>query len=145
TINGPFSSNTKLRIRCDASNNGDQIYIDDVVIEGCKNYVKSTFEQSISESKAGESETTIRDAGAENIIVSPNPFTDYLTIQLPKNNIYYTVQLMDMSGRILKSVNTREQISFNLQVHQGKEVTGMLLLYFIGDHHAKVKKVLKMK
>ncbi len=35
TINGPFTSTSKLRIKCDASSDGDQVYIDDVVITGC--------------------------------------------------------------------------------------------------------------
>ncbi|MEM8527616.1 MAG: choice-of-anchor B family protein [Bacteroidota bacterium] len=35
TINGNFTSSTRLRIRCDASNNGDRLFIDDVVIKGC--------------------------------------------------------------------------------------------------------------
>ncbi|MBT8231623.1 MAG: HYR domain-containing protein, partial [Bacteroidia bacterium] len=35
TIPGSFSNNTRLRIRCDASNNSDLLYIDDVLIEGC--------------------------------------------------------------------------------------------------------------
>ena len=34
-IPGPFSGNTKIRLRCDATSNGDKVYIDDVVIKGC--------------------------------------------------------------------------------------------------------------
>ena len=30
-----FTTNTRLRIRCDASGNNDQIYLDDVVVSGC--------------------------------------------------------------------------------------------------------------
>ena len=36
TIQGPFSSNSRLRFLCDASANGDQVYIDDIVIRGCE-------------------------------------------------------------------------------------------------------------
>jgi len=32
-----FTANTQFRLRADASNNGDQIYIDDVVVQGCTN------------------------------------------------------------------------------------------------------------
>ena len=32
---GPFTSNTRFRFRCDATANGDQVYIDDVVITAC--------------------------------------------------------------------------------------------------------------
>jgi len=34
-ISGPFSQNTQLRFRCDASGNGDNVYIDDIEISGC--------------------------------------------------------------------------------------------------------------
>lgn len=37
TIQGPFSSNTRLRFRCDASGNSDYVYIDQVEIRGCNN------------------------------------------------------------------------------------------------------------
>ena len=33
-LNGPFSTNTRLRFRCDASANGDDLYIDEVLFEG---------------------------------------------------------------------------------------------------------------
>ncbi|TXB63477.1 M43 family zinc metalloprotease [Phaeodactylibacter luteus] len=36
-ISGPFSSNTRLRFRCDASGNSDWVYLDDIVISGCQN------------------------------------------------------------------------------------------------------------
>ena len=35
TVQGPFTSNTRFRFRCDASGDGDQVYIDDVVINAC--------------------------------------------------------------------------------------------------------------
>lgn len=34
-IPGPFSSNTRIRFRVDASTNSDWIYLDDIVIKGC--------------------------------------------------------------------------------------------------------------
>ncbi|MCB9295391.1 MAG: hypothetical protein H6559_20045 [Lewinellaceae bacterium] len=34
-ITGTFSSNTRLRFRCDASSNTDYVYIDDIEILGC--------------------------------------------------------------------------------------------------------------
>ena len=35
SISGPFTTNTQLRFRCDASGNADDVYIDDVEIVGC--------------------------------------------------------------------------------------------------------------
>lgn len=35
TINGPFTSNTRIRFRCDASDDDDQVHLDDITITGC--------------------------------------------------------------------------------------------------------------
>ncbi|MEM8523470.1 MAG: S8 family serine peptidase [Bacteroidota bacterium] len=35
TVSANLTASTRLRIRCDASNNGDRLFIDDVVIKGC--------------------------------------------------------------------------------------------------------------
>ncbi|MFT5263690.1 MAG: hypothetical protein ACI8YQ_002434, partial [Polaribacter sp.] len=37
TIEGPFTNATRLRFRCDASSNGDRVYLDDVLVTGCNN------------------------------------------------------------------------------------------------------------
>ncbi|MEM7654912.1 MAG: PKD domain-containing protein, partial [Bacteroidota bacterium] len=34
-IAGPFTANTLIRFRCDATNNGDHVYIDDISLRGC--------------------------------------------------------------------------------------------------------------
>jgi len=36
------SSRTVIRLRCDASGNGDQVYIDDIEIERCGSRLQST-------------------------------------------------------------------------------------------------------
>ncbi|HMQ46473.1 MAG TPA: M43 family zinc metalloprotease [Saprospiraceae bacterium] len=35
TINGPFTATTQFRFRCDASDDTDQVFIDDITIQGC--------------------------------------------------------------------------------------------------------------
>ncbi|MFK7971176.1 MAG: M4 family metallopeptidase [Bacteroidia bacterium] len=35
TIQGPFPADTRIRFRCDASGNGDDVYLDDIVLTGC--------------------------------------------------------------------------------------------------------------
>jgi len=34
-VPGPFTANTRLRFRCDASGNSDWVYLDDIVVSGC--------------------------------------------------------------------------------------------------------------
>ncbi|MEM6630148.1 MAG: discoidin domain-containing protein [Bacteroidota bacterium] len=36
TIQGPFTSSSRIRFRCDASGNADEVFLDDIVIRGCE-------------------------------------------------------------------------------------------------------------
>ncbi len=50
TVTGTFSSATTIRFRCDASNNADRIYIDDVVLTGCVNSITNGITGDITPS-----------------------------------------------------------------------------------------------
>ncbi len=53
-----LSSNTRFRIRCDASGNADLVYIDDVVIESCgSRLVDPSQESTVTESEVDETIT----------------------------------------------------------------------------------------
>jgi Secretion system C-terminal sorting domain len=46
------------------------------------------------------------------VIVSPNPAADFINVYVAKdNNKSYTVQLLDMSGRILKTATTVQPLT----------------------------------
>ena len=47
-IQGPFSPNTRLRFVCDATGNGDQVYLDDIVITGCESIPNQAPEAAFS-------------------------------------------------------------------------------------------------
>lgn len=66
TIDGMFSEKTVIRLRCDASANGDEVYIDDIVIEACG--------APIPDPKLETPEP--------HLTVFPNPATQYIHIEL---------------------------------------------------------------
>ena len=111
-ITGTFSSNTRLRFRCDASSNTDYVYIDDVEILGCAGggLVEPGSGPMIVGQVADELERTAPPAhtgqsGLEPLTAMklfPNPVTNELTVSfiLPES---MPVQLLvtDLNGRVL--------------------------------------------
>ncbi len=86
-IPGPFTVNTRLRFRADASGNSDWVYIDDVEISGCLT--------SGQRQMAPDVQITLRPVeDDEKVIVEmdqtinayPNPVTDQLQLEFYQNN-----------------------------------------------------------
>jgi hypothetical protein len=96
TIPGPFPATSRLRIRCDASANNDQVYIDDVQIDGCVNGTRVIID---GEEPAMLDELTITPQELE-MLVFPNPTRDLLNVNyfMPQEG---EVQLLltDLNGR----------------------------------------------
>jgi hypothetical protein len=92
-ISGPFSTDTVFRIRCDASANNDQIYIDDVVIDNCTSQLP---EMEIGNS---EMEKTLE---VKSIKVYPNPASQTLYINSRGyENVNFNVMLFGIHGQML--------------------------------------------
>ncbi|MGB1243068.1 MAG: T9SS type A sorting domain-containing protein, partial [Chitinophagales bacterium] len=103
TISGPFTNNCKIRFRCDASGNGDKVYIDDVRIEGCginantkvlenngvaNKSAEALFENEVSTRKVGEMQ------------VFPNPVSSELTIEYHASaNASPSIGLYNLTGQ----------------------------------------------
>ncbi len=104
-IAGTFSANTVLRFRCDASNNGDQVYIDDVAISGCNTANSSNFVIPSNEDRhfVAKSKELIKldDAQGKNTLhFFPNPVRNQLIIHYEMHNGQTTyVELIDLNGR----------------------------------------------
>ena len=107
-IPGPFSANTRLRFRCDASGNSDWVYIDDVNIDGCTN--GSRIEGPEQPQQETVLEVTARQPLANQSMIAlsdfhlfPNPVNDQLTVafHLAKAS---EVELMvtDFTGKMLQ-------------------------------------------
>lgn len=100
TITGPFTTNTRVRFRCDASGNSDYVYIDDVVISGC-NTTGTTIIHNGGNDIAGVANPfdEVDDFDLEEVVVYPNPVQNLLQIKnLPEAA---AIRLMDVTGRVL--------------------------------------------
>jgi subtilisin-like proprotein convertase family protein len=97
TINGPFTSTTRIRFRCDASTDADVVYIDDVVITGCLNFTGDPSE---------EARTIVDDAkpvAANHLLAYPNPTSDQLTVEFSQSEGTATLVVTDMVGKLLQT------------------------------------------
>ena len=84
-IPGPFTSNTRLRFRCDASADNDYVYIDDVVISGCVSGARlgDPAPMIVAEAAPAEEEQQRQQAAPDKLSymkVFPNPVRDEMTV-----------------------------------------------------------------
>ena len=101
-IAGPFTSNTRLRFRCDASGNQDWVYIDDVVISGCTNGTGSS--SPVQPDPVTETGTAKITAVAINDMqLFPNPTREELNVAFEINQAA-EVQLFvtDLRGQLVQ-------------------------------------------
>ena len=99
-IAGPFTSNTRLRFRCDASGNSDWVYIDDVEIRGCLG--ANRLANPAVEEAAPSVEITDLEVITD-VKLFPNPTRDQLTINYTLSHTS-TVQLVvtDLNGKTMQ-------------------------------------------
>lgn len=98
TIPGPFTSNTRLRFRCDASGNSDWVYIDDIDISGCSTGTSSALVASAPPTDERLSLET-SEIDLQDVTAYPNPVRSILKLaNLPENS---HVRVIDMTGRVV--------------------------------------------
>ncbi|MCG8330519.1 MAG: GEVED domain-containing protein [Chitinophagales bacterium] len=150
-IAGPFSNTTQIRFRCDASGNGDKVYIDDVLIEGCGTASGNNLVTNRNDSgNSVNSETIDFVPGSENadkkldrIRLYPNPVSSELTIAFWANKDQQTlIELFDLTGqRVLskpvKAFEGANQTKLNL----GALPQGIYLLSIVDSEKRSTKQV----
>ncbi len=101
TISGPFAANTVFRLRCDASGNNDQVYIDDVVITDCVG-------QSLAKSLLSGSEN-VNDGLVNSIKIYPNPASYTLFIDCSSlKGVGANISLYTITGQLVRNVNLKD-------------------------------------
>ena len=165
TINANFSNSTRLRIRCDASGNGDQVYIDNVIINICgsaglvggsgvaaavrtETNTLDFSEYNLEEEQQQEA-LSLREADTPTLTIYPNPVSQESDYQLFINLSDFSsemvqVALMDINGKQVM----RKEIDANhaeVEALDLSELTsGMYILYVKGadDQKAIVEKII---
>jgi hypothetical protein len=109
TIAGPFTSNCRLRFRCDASGNSDWVYIDDVTISGCTNNFNNDPNNMVANPNGGlnnDAPSVSSLMPTNQMQLFPNPASDELTIAYNvADETDVQVYILDFAGRILRTVN----------------------------------------
>ena len=105
-----FPTAMKIRFRCDASNDVDDVYIDNIRITASNSANPNNYLVPLNMpfyALAGEGEEPIR--------VYPNPVTDELNIEV-KDNVKAEIYINDMQGRVVHhSIFTGEQQVINME------------------------------
>lgn len=126
TISGPFSSNTKIRFRCDANGNGDHIFIDDVYIYTCtengtlpkiSNDNSPTIIETDKIEAMAKKENKLANLKTQPSIFSelknfPNPFSKQTTIEFNlQKQVSVTLTVSNMAGKQIAVLLNNEQLS----------------------------------
>ena len=117
-----LSENTVLRIRCDASGNGDQIYIDDVFVEGCGASAAPRITADDDNALRLDNESAAELMSINDLKLYPNPASDYLNINLAsmlQNSTAASAQISiySLDGRQVytQEMPTTEIMQLNIQ------------------------------
>ena len=112
TIPGPFSANTQIRFRCDASSNTDYVYLDDISISGCVNGAALALPPSGTSSTKPQAESAI-----EQLVLVPNPVRDLLQVNFTLNTqeeVNMTVR--NLQGQVMNQELIQGQNGINQQI-----------------------------
>ena len=142
----PMGSNSQIRFQCDASANGDHIYIDAVTVTGIGSggLIESFMDiQPVSgTAELGENEMI------EEMKISPNPSQNLINVEFnSENDQMITYEVYDMMGKLISSNNRSvltgtNNIKLNIEQYQ----SGTYYLKLIDeDFDVMVDKFIKIK
>ncbi len=95
-IDGPFSTATQLRIRCDANQKADYIYIDDVMISACM--AGPEFKSSIDPKQTSVEATSY----VTDLTLYPNPVSNLLNVSINELDADAQLIITDFNGKVLQ-------------------------------------------
>jgi outer membrane protein assembly factor BamB len=131
-----FPTSMKIRFMCDASDNNDDVYIDNIKISASTGTSRNAGDVVINE--MATSRTSIEDEINDGLLVYPNPANDVLNIELgiEENS---TLRIFNVTGQLLRTEvlsSDKTQITIDdlkpglylIQINNGDEVYSSKLL-----------------
>ncbi|MEM1324054.1 MAG: S8 family serine peptidase [Bacteroidota bacterium] len=157
-IPGPFTANTRLRFRCDASGNSDWVYIDEVNISGCTTAANSqgplvVYTEPVAETPAETTSDRNQPGVAspsvqlDNMKLFPNPVRDRLTVAFTLDaDANMQLLLTDLNGqtiqlRQLQGVKGEQRLS----VETGQLAPGFYFIHLMAGTQRYAKKFVVMR
>ncbi len=139
TILGPFTTNTRIRFRCDASDDDDQVHLDDITITGCLPLGFGNDNPDVVFNNIPGS--TPNDA-TPIALLYPNPTIGELNLQLfVEKETQRRMVVYDTFGRVVKEMNAALSEGWNLIRFEVSELPNGL--YFVADEHAGLGRFIK--
>ncbi|OUR98104.1 hypothetical protein A9Q86_13670 [Flavobacteriales bacterium 33_180_T64] len=120
-----FASNARFRFQCDASANGDQVYIDQVTIRGINGSGRENTIRALSNFRSDNSFEF-----EEDFIIYPNPVKgNALFVKLP-NNANASFRIINMLGQTMMKGDSVKEINVSnlksgmyfIEVNDGEEI-----------------------
>lgn len=140
-IAGPFSSNTRLRFRCDASGNSDYIYLDDVVVTGCLNGAREG--ELISEEHISSEQPITTPAELfEMVNLYPNPADQAINVSFSlSQSAEFNMIVTDVQGRfVLDQKYTRDAGYQIVKLNTSDFESGTYLLHLVSKDGKSTKR-----
>ncbi len=137
--NVTLTNNTRLRFRCDATSNADQIYLDDILIEACDG---APLVMELNPLGGG---SAIQAVDAMDFVVAPNPVIGGQQVQLMfSDNVESElgVQIMDLTGRLVKNLPSQMVAGDRLGIDTYGLQAGTYLLVVRGEEVQDVRKLI---
>ena len=142
TIAGPFTANTKLRFRCDASGNQDWVYIDDVLIEVCGTGGTGANDMLTEQTQENTPVVVNQTTKLDQIKLFPNPSSEDVKIQFNASE--------QMNAQLeVRSIAGKVEISQSIEITGGVQTlsieTSQLKAgyYIISINNEKLNKALR--
>ncbi len=146
-ISGPFTANTKIRFRCDASGDWDYVYLDNIRIYACSNgnFVAPDFTEPLFKEIEPEIETEEITTQISDVKVFPNPANDFLNIEYETSDFAAVqINLIDLNGRVVQQKlldeTTGQQIT---QMDIGQLSAGFYFVQLVSEDSMVYKKIVK--
>ena len=133
-IKGPFTNNTYLRFRCDASNNADIVFIDDIKVESCNGSSASVANSS----KQNELENYL------NFKVFPNPVSQQESLNINVETLEDEVNLTmyDLLGKQIGTKVIAKKNYYKTSINTAEIKSGTYFIKIDSETNSKIKKVI---
>jgi hypothetical protein len=127
-----FNANNRIRVRCDASGNNDQIWFDQVIVTGDSSMAPVANNDAILLK-------TFTRISQDNIRLYPNPANTTLSIEI-LDVTFDEIMIFSTTGMLVKTINPS---SNNLEVNVSEFQSGMYFIRFVSDGLAVTKRFVK--
>ena len=130
-----FNANNRIRVRCDASANNDQIWFDQVIVSG-DNALTTTDN---SKEDSGTVLKSFTRTSIDNIKLYPNPTNSMLNIEILEGS-YDVITIFSTSGKL---IHQGEPGVNKLSVDVSQFGSGMYFVRFVSNGKAVTKRFIK--